>query len=136
MPLSINPYSTWDAATPTNEPDGLPDKRIVPLVEYLRSIGVITLQSCIGHKGYSDGTLWICADSVDEESIRHLFGTPFVFIKRAWWPKEQWEFVWFPWDAKQALDALYKLQPFGYEWDDKIKVSGNIGQKVDANRNS
>ena len=125
--LTINLYKTWDAATPTDEPDGLPDKRIVPLVEYLRSIGVITLQSYIGHKGYSDGTLWVRAGSVDEESIRRLFGAPFEFIKRAWWPEEQWEFIWFPKDTKQALDALYKLQPFGYKWGDKIEVNSKIG---------
>ncbi len=118
-----NPYSTWDAATPTDEPDGLPDKKIVPLVEYLRGIGIVTLQSCIGHKNHSDGTLWVRAESVDEESVRRLFGSPFVFIKRAWWPEEQWEFDWFPQDAEQAVTALFKLKPIGYEWGDKIDAS-------------
>ena len=114
MPKS-NPYSTWNEALATDDADGLPDKAIVSLVETLRVAGIVTLQSCAGHQGRADGTLWVLADAVNEASVRRLFGPPFVFIKRTWWPEERWEFIWFPWDTVQAIALLSSLSPLEEE---------------------
>ncbi len=107
----VDPYSTWEPERATDEPDGLPDKAMVLLVEYLRSIGIVTLQSCAGHEGHSDGTLWVLADTVNEASVRRRFGTPFVFIKRTWWPENRWEFIWFSQDTAHAIAELAYLCP-------------------------
>jgi len=43
--MNPNPYCTWEPSKATNDPDGLPDRAIVPLVEELRKRGIVTLQS-------------------------------------------------------------------------------------------
>lgn len=105
-----DPYATWDPGRATDEPDGLPDRAIVPLVEHLRALGIVTLQSCAGHQG-SDGTLWVRADTVDPVAVRWLPMRPFDRMQRVVWPEDRWEFHWRPDHAQQAIDVLYALQP-------------------------
>lgn len=110
------PYATWDPSLATDEPDGLPDRAIVPLVEALRSRGVVTLQSCAGHPGTDDGCLWVRADSVDGAHLR-LFVLDVVGrdvfdrVSLTYWPERRWEFVWRPENAGIAMAALGWLKP-------------------------
>jgi hypothetical protein len=114
----IDPYVTWDPSRATDDPDGLPDRAIVPLVESLRGRGIVTLQSCIGHPyrgegtaGY-DGTLWVRAETVDGAYIRHfLLRDPFDRVQLVFWPERRWEFAWRPEYADAALAALGDLLP-------------------------
>lgn len=113
-----DPYVTWDPSEATDDPDGLPDRAIVPLVESLRARGIVTLQSCIGHPyrgegtaGY-DGTLWVRAETVDGAHIRHfLLREPLDRVKLVHWPERRWEFGWRPEHADAAVAVLDGLLP-------------------------
>jgi hypothetical protein len=121
--MTADPYATWRPWQATDDPDGLPDRLIVPLVELLRARGVVTLQSCSGHRRPSptekgcwwvdNGVLWVDAATVDEGTVRALLGAPFERIHRCYWPFDQWEFLWHPTDADAAIAALATLQPGG-----------------------
>lgn len=97
-----NPYATWDPSKATNEQDGLPDIGMVRLVEALRNKGYITYQSCYGHPGEGDGTLWI-----KEGRIPHLTG-PFVRVQEVHHGPEghYWEYWWEPHRAEAAVRTL------------------------------
>ena len=105
-----DPYANWHPEEANNEPNDLPDKVIVPIVERLRHIGVVTFQSCSGHYA-GEGYISIRPDTVDETSVHALFGEPFSEISRGWWPLERWDFRWAIPETKQALAALIQLRP-------------------------
>lgn len=109
------PYATWDesvsAGRVTDDPDGFPDKAIVELVEHLRRLGVVTLQSCAGHPGVSDGVLWVDARSVTAESFLRPPRGPFTYISRVWHPEDRWEIGWLPENLDAAVEALAALDP-------------------------
>lgn len=108
----IDPYRTWDDALAigqiTDAPDGLPDRAIVPLIERLRADGIITLQSCAGHPGESDGVLWIADTPTVRARLAPLLTdpTPFTYLKRTHHPQRQWEIGWLPADVAWAMGRL------------------------------
>jgi hypothetical protein len=69
------PFATWDPSKATDLPDGLPDTKMVPLVEELCRRGYTTLQSCQGHppdangRNASDGHLWLDATDASANSL-------------------------------------------------------------------
>lgn len=96
-------YATWLPELATDEPDGLPDRGMVPLVESLRSAGFTTYQSCYGHDGQGDGCLWIA----EAPQFKYDFG-PFSRIQVVLHGPEgrAWEWWWeFP-NAEAALSIL------------------------------
>jgi hypothetical protein len=106
-------YATWDPRIATDDPDGLPDTAIVPLVEDLRRAGITTLQSCAGHIEHRDGTeimhagcLWLAADAVDQAAMTRLCVEPFEDVSRVYWPVERWQVVWPPRETGRALVLL------------------------------
>lgn len=113
-------YLTWDEAIEaghiTDDADGWPDTHMVPLVEHLRIRGVVTLQSCQGHRGTDDGCLWIDPTSVADGSAEALIGAPFSLVRRTRWPEERWEFWWHPSDRNAALAALNRLESATPRW--------------------
>lgn len=110
MPVH-EPYATWKPELATDEPDGMPDRAIVPLVESLRKRGIVTVQSCAGHYGSGDGCLWVKAESVTAESALQMRGgrSPFSAIRRTRHPEDRWEFEWYPLDVDRAMKALEHL---------------------------
>lgn len=114
--VTADPYATWDPSQATDDPDGLPDRAIVPLVEDLRGRGVVTLQSCAGHAGRQDGHLWVRADTVALESVHQLIvaaAADSLFHRVALMygpePTPVWEFVWPPQHTERAIAALGTL---------------------------
>lgn len=110
-----DPYGTWDPWEATNEPDGLPDIAIIDLIEYLRDKGVVTLQSCAGHIGRSDGGLWIAASTVSEKSVRRIATSPLERVARMIHPWQQWALRWLPQDFNEVEAVLRTLETTGEE---------------------
>jgi hypothetical protein len=105
-----DPYATWDSALAdskaSDEPDGWPDLAMIPLVEWLRAAGIVTLQSCAGHLGTDDGHIWVDADS---EAVYGLDWSPFTKVALHIHPKWFWEFMWLPEDRDRATASLWLL---------------------------
>lgn len=112
-------YETWDAAVAeglvTDEPDGLPDTGMVPVVNALRAVSVTTLQSCTGHAGTDDGTLWIKSESesvgTDIRDMADLDREPFERVQYVLHPEARWEFIWRPERFRDAIAAIIALHP-------------------------
>lgn len=104
-----DPYAVWDATRDkaTDKSDGLPDRAMVPLVETLRAAGFTTYQSCSGHFGEGDGTLWIkygphkdrWPDTTWFQRIQHVHYGP---------EGDYWEFHWDCRDADRVIEELVK----------------------------
>lgn len=111
----VHEYATWDAALAagqvTDDSDGLPDRAIVPLVEHLRTAGVVTLQSCTGHLGSDDGVLWIRDDPAVAARIGAVLAdpSPFTEVKLTHHPERRWEIGWHPNDAQRAMNRLREI---------------------------
>jgi hypothetical protein len=111
-----DPYETWDSALAngkaSDEPDGWPDLAMIPLVEWLRAAGIVTLQSCSGHPGTDDGHLWIDATTVPDAAVDGLDWSPFTAVALHLHPRRFWEFVWLPEDRARATASLWLLPRF------------------------
>ena len=102
-----DPYAVWDATVSraTDNPDGLPDRFLVPLITDLRAAGFVTYQSCSGHFQEGDGTLWIelgphvdyWIDSASFTRIQHVHHGP---------EGDYWEYWWESNDAREAVAAI------------------------------
>lgn len=103
-------YLTWDEAVAggnvTDEPDGLPDRLMVPFIEALRAAGVVTLQSCQGHPGSDDGCLWVLASSVPHLTAETICLPHFEKVSHTVHPVQRWEFVWLPENFWAAMTSL------------------------------
>ena len=106
-----NPYATWDENLQfmSDEPDGMPDRKMVELIATLRKRGIVTLQSCAGHSGYSDGHLYIRANTVSDRKMINLSQDPFCSVHKRFWPDEQWEFRWDPAFQHTAIARLMTI---------------------------
>lgn len=73
-----SPYVTWDRYKDraTDFDDAYPDKKMVPVVEQLRAAGIVTYQSCQGHKlnDYvrSSGLLWLAGTALSDDALTRL----------------------------------------------------------------
>ena len=105
-------YAVWDEnlVHASDEPDGMPDLKIVELITTLRKRGVVTLQSCAGHEGTDDGCLWMRASSVSYRGMVLLSGDPFSRVYKTFWPDEMWVFEWNPAFWATAIARLMTIQ--------------------------
>jgi hypothetical protein len=89
-----DPYAAWDANLDkaTDEPDGFPDKAIIPYVAALRAARVVTLQSCAGHPG-RDGHLWFQADLSHDALGFLLASAAITHVRRLYKPEDCWEII-------------------------------------------
>lgn len=105
-------FATWDDAIAaghvSDDPDGLPDRAIIPLVEDLRAAGIVTLQSCAGHTGSADGVLWVREEGTWPACVGDLLINAELFteIKFAYHPERRWEIGWLPQDAGMAMARI------------------------------
>ena len=104
-------YVTWDRNLQfmSDEPDGMPDRKVVELIGTLRKRGIVTLQSCAGHEGTDDGCLWIRASSVSYREMVLLTGDPFSRVYKTFWPDEMWVFEWNPTFWATAIARLMTI---------------------------
>ena len=117
----MNVYATWDENLQfmSDEPDGMPDRKIVELITTLRNRGVVTLQSCAGHQPFygpgakirtgTDGHLWIRASTVSYREMILLSGDPFSRVYKTFWPDEMWVFEWNPTFWATAIARLMTI---------------------------
>lgn len=115
-------YATWDDAiakgNTSDAHDGLPDNRIIPLVEHLRAKGLVTLQSCTGHTptgpGMFDGTdghLWVLDEPPFQPVLGDIDETLFQQISWTVWPVPRLELLWLPAVFDAAAEHLMRLEP-------------------------
>jgi hypothetical protein len=103
----IDNYATWDTSKATDEPDGFPDRALVPLITALRRAGRQTLQSCAGHIGSSDGLIWFASDALGDDEVQEILLQPvFDRVVRVFKPEERWEIGWNPRDLNAAIAGL------------------------------
>lgn len=103
-----DPWATWDPSLATDEPDGLPDRLMVPLVEELRRLGVVTYQSCQGHPGQS-GCLWVESSGLTIRGAQELSRVEGIEQVGLVFGRERvpvWEVVWHPGKTTSVLPLL------------------------------
>lgn len=119
-----DPYATWQADKATMFSDGRVDTLIVPLVEYLRSIGLTTYGSCQGHPREEcrnasctehgsclhPGQLVVDAVNLDPITAMRVEGEWFTQIACVTWPRFVWTFRWRWTRREDAIDALFGLR--------------------------
>lgn len=105
-----DPYATWNPDQATNESDGYPDVKMVPLVEALRTAGYTTYQSCQGHSmpehGYvsRDGGLWI------RQAPPYLYSfQPFTRVQHVLHGPEG-SLIEFWWTVKECDNAIEEIR--------------------------
>lgn len=104
--MNNDPYATWSPERATDEPDGLPDIRIVPLIDLLRLSGFVTLQSCSGHPGF-DGHIYFDPRTVPAswKALR----APFSTVRETYHPEPWFELWWKPGDFDAAKETIRDL---------------------------